>query len=165
MMEDGGAGFSIRTYQAEDREEVVALWKISFAGDPPRNEPSLVIDRKLLENDELFFVGVSSGSVVGTVLAGFDGVRGWAYHLAVAPELRRRGLAGALMDHAEAMLLSRGCPKLNLQVRTSNAEVVAFYESRGYAIDQVISLGKVLGDEPVPALDGYRPPSGRAQEF
>jgi ribosomal protein S18 acetylase RimI-like enzyme len=64
----------------------------------------------------------------------------------VLPEFRRRGLAGQLMDHAEAQLRSRGCSKLNLQVRTSNAGVVAFYESRGYTVDQVISLGKVLGE-------------------
>lgn len=137
--------FLIRTYQVGDREDVVALWHIAFAGDPPRNEPNAVIERKQSEKDELFFVGVFGGRVVGTVLAGFDGVRGWVYHLAVAPELRRRGLAGQLMDHAEARLLEKGCPKLNLQVRTSNAAVVAFYESRGYAVDQVISLGKVLG--------------------
>jgi ribosomal protein S18 acetylase RimI-like enzyme len=135
---------SIRNYRSDDRDDVLALWGLAFAGDPPRNEPSLVIDRKQREKDELFFVGIHEGRVVATVLAGFDGVRGWVYHLAVTPKLRRRGLAGRLMDHAEEELLSRGCPKLNLQVRTSNAEVVAFYEGRGYAVDQVISLGKVL---------------------
>jgi ribosomal protein S18 acetylase RimI-like enzyme len=136
--------FSIRNYRSGDRDDVLALWDFSFAGDPPRNEPSQVIERKQREKDELFFVGVLERRVVATVLAGFDGVRGWVYHLAVAPKLRRRGLAGRLMDHAEEELLARGCPKLNLQVRTSNVEVVAFYEGRGYAVDQVISLGKVL---------------------
>jgi len=145
--------FRIRHYQGGDREEVISLWRIAFAGDPPRNEPTIVIERKQFEKDELFFVGILGDQVVGTVLAGFDGVRGWVYHLAVAPELRRRGLAGQLMDHAEQDLLSRGCPKLNLQVRTSNAEVVAFYESRGYTVDQVISLGKVLGEEAAPRVD------------
>jgi ribosomal protein S18 acetylase RimI-like enzyme len=136
--------FSIRNYRSGDRDDVLALWDFAFAGDPPRNEPSQVIERKQREKDELFFVGVLERRVVATVLAGFDGVRGWVYHLAVAPKLRRRGLAGRLMDHAEEELLARGCPKLNLQVRTSNVEVVTFYEGRGYAVDQVISLGKVL---------------------
>lgn len=138
--------FVIRNYHREDREHVVALWQAAFSGDPPRNEPNGVIDRKLLVEDGLFFVAVGGEEVVGTVLAGFDGVRGWVYHLSVLPEFRRRGLAGQLMDHAEAQLRSRGCSKLNLQVRTSNAGVVAFYESRGYTLDQVISLGKVLGE-------------------
>jgi ribosomal protein S18 acetylase RimI-like enzyme len=139
--------FSIRVYRSGDRDAVMALWRASFAGDPPRNDPPRVIDRKQRENDELFFVGIHAGRLVATVLAGYDGVRGWVYHLAVAPELRRHGLAGCLMDHAEKALRARGCGKLNLQVRTSNAEVVAFYESRGYAVDRVISLGKVLEAE------------------
>jgi len=139
--------FAVRNYHRKDREHVVALWRVAFAGDPARNEPNGVIDRKRLVDDGLFFVAVAGERVAGTVLAGFDGVRGWVYHLAVLTEFRRRGLAGQLMDHAEAQLRSRGCPKLNLQVRTSNAGVVAFYESRGFAVDRVISLGKVLGDE------------------
>ncbi len=138
---------SIRSYRSDDRDAVIALWRIAFAGDPPRNEPARVIDRKQGEEDGLFFVGVLGDRLVATVLAGYDGVRGWVYHLSVAPEYRRRGLAGRLMDHAEERLFARGCAKLNLQVRTSNAEVVAFYESRGFVVDQVISLGKVLEAE------------------
>ena len=134
----------IRGYEDADRQDVIDLWRVTFAGDPPRNEPSRVIDTKQKEKDGLFFVGVFGENVVGTVLAGFDGVRGWVYHLAVAPEMRRRGLAGRLMDHVEEKLIARGCPKLNLQVRTTNQDVVAFYESRGFAVDSVISLGKVL---------------------
>ncbi len=138
--------FSIRLFRTDDREAVVALWRTAFAGDPPRNEPNGVIERKELARDELFFVGVVDETIVGTVLAGFDGVRGWVYHLAVLPNFRRRGYAGSLMDHAEKRLSARGCPKLNLQVRTTNADVIAFYESRGYAVDSVISLGKVLDE-------------------
>jgi ribosomal protein S18 acetylase RimI-like enzyme len=137
--------FKIRPYRAADRDIVVSLWEVVFAGDPAWNAPIDVIERKLGVQPDLFLVGVLGERVVGTVLAGFDGVRGWVHHLAVLPELRRQGLAGQLMDRAEEKLLALGCPKLNLQVRRTNLAVVGFYESRGYAIDDVVSFGKPLG--------------------
>ena len=135
----------IRPYRPADRGEVETLWRDVFAGDPPWNAPGDVIDRKRAVQPELFLVGVQEGSVVGTVLAGFDGVRGWVHHLAVRPDRRRRGIASQLMDRAEAGLVALGCPKLNLQVREANAAVLAFYRSRGFVQDEVIPLGKPLG--------------------
>ena len=135
----------IRAYQGGDHDAVVALWRLAFAGDPPWNAPEDVITRKLTTQRDLFFVGLAGDRLAGTVLAGFDGVRGWVHHLAVHPEWRRRGIAGCLMDRAEASLLELGCPKLNLHVRRSNAEVVAFYEARGHRVDDVLVLGKPLG--------------------
>ena len=84
------------------------------------------------------------GALVGTAMVGFDGHRGWVYYLAVSPGHQRQSLGRALMDEAEALLRERGCPKLNLQVRTSNAEVLAFYRALGYVQDDVVSLGKRL---------------------
>ena len=137
--------FMIRPYLPADRDAIVSLWQSVFATDPPWNDPHDVIVRKRSVQPDLFLVGVLGESVVGTVLAGFDGVRGWVHHLAVDPALRRQGYAGRLMDRAEQELLDLGCPKLNLQVRRSNADVIAFYENRGHSIDDVISLGKPLG--------------------
>jgi ribosomal protein S18 acetylase RimI-like enzyme len=93
---------------------------------------------------ELFLVGEFQGDIVGTVIAGFDGYRGWVYHLAVRPRFRRRGFGRELMREAEGRLKALGCPKLNLQVRSSNAEVIAFYERLGYSIEDRASLGKIL---------------------
>ncbi len=93
---------------------------------------------------DLFLVAVRGERVVGTVVAGFDGVRGWVHRLAVDPTERRRGIASALMGVAESDLLRPGCPKLNLQVRAKNAEVVAFYRSLGYQLEDRLSLGKPL---------------------
>ena len=137
--------FTIRPYLVADEDDVVALWRQAFEGDPPWSEPHDVISRKRSVQADLFFVGILGERIVGTVLAGFDGVRGWVHHLAVLPEFRRKGLASLLMDRAEAGLLELGCPKLNLQVRRSNADVVAFYENRGHRVEDVISLGKPLG--------------------
>ena len=76
-------------------------------------------------------------------MAGYDGHRGWIYSLAVAPDLRGRGVGRALMAHAEAALAALGCPKINLQVVGANAEVVGFYRALGYSVEDRVSLGKI----------------------
>jgi ribosomal protein S18 acetylase RimI-like enzyme len=81
---------------------------------------------------------------VASVMAGYDGHRGWVNYLAVEPRLRRRGHGRALMARVETLLAERGCPKLNLMVRTANADAVAFYRLLGYAVDEVVCLGKRL---------------------
>ena len=63
---------------------------------------------------------------------------------AVAADFRKRGFGRLLMDEAEARLREMGCPKVSLQIRRSNADVVAFYRSIGYAEDDVVSMGKRL---------------------
>jgi ribosomal protein S18 acetylase RimI-like enzyme len=87
---------------------------------------------------------VLDDALVGAVIAGFDGVRGWIYHLAVAPESRRRGIATQLVRAAEAGLRKLGCPKVNIQVRATNGEVVAFYRSLGYVVEERVSMGRRL---------------------
>ena len=134
----------VRPFSEDDELSVVALWAEVFGDDPPRNEPRAVIGRKLRVQRELFLVGEFQGDIVGTVIAGFDGYRGWVYHLAVHPRCRRRGFGRDLMGEAEARLKALGCPKLNLQVRSSNAEAIVFYERLGYSIEDRASLGKVL---------------------
>jgi ribosomal protein S18 acetylase RimI-like enzyme len=100
---------------------------------------------------ELFLVGVHDGAVVATAMGGYDGHRGWVNYLAVAAGLRRRGWGRLLMDRVEAQLKKMGCPKLNIQVRSSNAEVLAFYERLGYRQDETVSLGKRLISDDQPA--------------
>jgi len=96
----------------------------------------------------LFLVGVIDASVIATVMAGFDGHRGWVNYMAVAEQCRRRGLGRMLMQRVENQLRDMGCPKLNMQVRSSNAAVLAFYERLGYTHDPAVSLGKrLLPDE------------------
>jgi len=110
----------IRTYEPRDESSVTALWRAVFRDDPPWNDPQFVIRRKLATQPELFLVGEVEGSVVAAVVAGFDGFRGWVYHLAVAPEYRRKGFGRVLMSVAEVRLRRLGCPKVNLQVRATN---------------------------------------------
>lgn len=133
----------IRPYQAEDKEAVIALW--SECGLlRPWNDPYRDIERKLTVQPELFLVGIDENGVIATAMAGFDGHRGWVNYLAVAPGKRRLSLGRQLMEEAERLLKERGCPKLNLQVRTGNLEVLEFYRKLGYVQDEVVSLGKRL---------------------
>jgi ribosomal protein S18 acetylase RimI-like enzyme len=103
-----------------------------------------MIDNKLRVQPELLLVGELAGTIVGAVMAGFDGVRGWIYHLAILPEHRRRGFATRLVRSAEDGLRALGCSKVNLQVRATNPDVVEFYRSVGYQVEERVSMGRRL---------------------
>jgi ribosomal protein S18 acetylase RimI-like enzyme len=142
------AGIAVRAYRVGDEESVVALWAEVFGYEQPRNDPLLDVRRKRDAQPEFFLLAEEAGRVVGTVMGGYDGHRGWAHRLAVAPAQRRRGIGEALMRRLEAELDAAGCPKLNLQVRSDNADVVAFYRRIGYAVEDRVSLGKELPGAP-----------------
>src|SRR5579862_8860983 len=119
---------SIHPFDARrHRAQVVELWQHVFSYDSPHNAPQLAIDKKLAVGDGLFFVAEIGGEVVGTVMAGYDGHRGWIYSLAVLPEYRSRGLGTRLMRYAEERLRLLGCLKINLQILQGNEGVAAFY--------------------------------------
>jgi ribosomal protein S18 acetylase RimI-like enzyme len=133
----------VRPYQDKDESSVVRLWEecgLTRAWNDPRKD----IQRKLSVQPELFLVGVHDGKVVATAMGGYDGHRGWVNYLAVTPALRRQGLGRLLMERIEVELTKMGCPKLNLQIRSSNAEVQAFYKRIGYEVDETVSMGKRL---------------------
>lgn len=130
-----------------DRAGVVDLWARVFPDDKPRNAPGPMLDRKFAMGDGLVWVAEADGEIVGVVAAGYDGVRGWIYHLAVDEAHRRRGIATALMRAAETELARRGCPKINLQVMGDNSSVVALYERLGYTVEDRISMGRALGED------------------
>jgi len=133
------------------RREVIELWKSVLGYDAPHNAPELSIDRKLAVQDGLFFVAQEDGHVVGTVLAGYDGHRGWLYSVAVHPKFRKQRLGAGLIGRAEQALIDRGCVKINLQIVGGNASVTAFYESLGYAVEPRVSMGKKISKNVPPA--------------
>jgi len=124
------------------RSQVVALWEKVFGYEAPHNKPGLAIDKKLSIDDQLFFVAVVDNQAVGTIMAGYDGHRGWIYSLAVAPSHRRQGIGTQLVAHAERALIGKGCVKINLQILEGNESVVAFYSNLGFAVEKRISMGK-----------------------
>jgi len=133
----------IRSFQPADAEAAIALWE-RCGLTRPWNDPRKDIARKLRVQPELFLVGEIDGRIVATAMAGYEGHRGWVNYLAIEPAAQRSGLGRALMTEIERLLLDRGCPKLNVQVRATNASAVEFYRSLGYALDDVVSLGKRL---------------------
>lgn len=133
----------IRAFRPADEPAVVRLWA-ECGLTRPWNDPHKDVLRKLSVQPELFLVGRVDGAIVASVMAGFDGHRGWANYLAVAERYRRRGFGRALMQRVEKDLEALGCPKLNIQIRAANGAVVAFYEKLGYARDETIVLGKRL---------------------
>jgi ribosomal protein S18 acetylase RimI-like enzyme len=139
----------IRTFLRTDEPAVVSLWK-ECGLTRSWNDPHKDIARKLAVQPELFLVGVLEGEVIATVMAGYEGHRGWVNYLAVAPRFRGRGFGRALMQHVEHLLRQLGCPKLNLQVRASNPQAIAFYRRIGYEQDESVSLGKRLIPDRLP---------------
>lgn len=122
---------------------MVALWR-ACGLVVPQNDPHKDIARKLKVAPELFIIAEKDGEIIGSCMAGYEGHRGWINYLAVHPQHQRQGHASELMSEAERLLRLAGCPKINLQVRSTNTSVIAFYESLGFSDDSVISLGKRL---------------------
>ncbi len=138
---------TVRPFRATDREAVVELWERCEL-IRPWNDPHLDIDRKLARDADTFLVGCLADEVVASVMAGYDGHRGWINYLAVDPDTRGAGHGRTMMRAAEASLLALGCPKVNLQIRASNRDAVRFYESIGYSMDDVVSMGlRLINDE------------------
>jgi ribosomal protein S18 acetylase RimI-like enzyme len=141
----------IRPFELSDQSAVIALWQ-HCGLLRPWNDPQKDIARKLQVRPDLFLVGLIDAQIVATAMGGYEGHRGWINYLAVSPDRQRQGLGRAIMDAAEQRLRACGCPKINLQVRTSNQQVIDFYRSLGYQVDDVVSLGKRLeSDLPSPA--------------
>lgn len=137
----------IRPFKPHDESAVLALWE-TCALTRSWNNPSLDIARKLEVDPDLFLVGEEDGLVIASAMFGYEGHRGWVNYLAVNPSHQRKGYATQLMQYGEQLLCAAGCPKINLQIRSTNVSTLAFYESLGYKNDEVISLGKrLISDE------------------
>ena len=137
----------IRPYCNKDEQAVIDLW-ITCRLVVPTNNPQRDIERKQLVNPEMFLVGCLDKQIVATCMAGYEGRRGWINYLAVSPDHRRQGFATMMMKEAAKRLKSAGCPKINIQIRTTNKNVIAFYESIGFTSDDVLSMGKRLESDP-----------------
>lgn len=141
----------IRPFENQDEAAVIQLW-MDCGLVAPQNNPIQDIRRKSKVNPEWFLVGLENDTIVASCMAGYEGHRGWINYLAVSPGEQGKGYAKQIMQEAERLLREAGCPKINLQIRATNAKVIAFYESLGFAQDPVVSMGKRLEvDEPYQA--------------
>lgn len=134
---------SIRPFALRDTESVIALWQATGL-TRSWNNPHLDIQRKLSVQPELFLVAVDGHDLVGTVMAGYDGHRGWLYYLASDPRRRGEGIGRDLVAAAEEALLELGCPKVQLMVRPDNQDVLGFYDTLGYERFDTTTTGKRL---------------------
>jgi ribosomal protein S18 acetylase RimI-like enzyme len=132
-----------RVFRSADLDQVVSLWR-ACGLVVPWNVPADDIALKVAFQPDLFFVAVQDERIVGSVMAGYEGHRGQINYLAVLPEQRGSGLGRRLMELAETRLRELGAPKINLQVRATNRDVLEFYEALGYAADETVNLGKRL---------------------
>ena len=138
----------IREYQESDEKKVIELWfncNLVIPGSNPKRD----IERKLKVDRDLFLVGKVNGKIIASVMGGYEGHRGWINHLAVDPKYQRRSYGRLIMEAVEGRIKEKGCPRISLQVRSSNKDVIEFYQSIGYTDDNVVGLGKRLKeDEP-----------------
>ncbi len=126
------------------RQDVVRLWQTVFGYDAAHNDPEVVIDKKLKTGDDLFFVAEKALKVIGTIMAGYDGHRGWIYSIAVHPANQNQGIGSALLSFAQDKLARLGCLKVNLQIMEGNEVVQNFYLTNGFSVEKRISMGKKL---------------------
>ena len=121
----------VRPVAEEELEELVALWRACDL-TRPWNDPHADIARARRSGDGALLAGREDGTLVASVMCGFDGHRGWLYYLAVSPARRGHGHGREMVHHAEAWLRSRGCPKVQLMIREENTAVRGFYAALGY---------------------------------
>ncbi len=125
---------------------MIALWAGIFVEgyEAPHNDPDVSIGLKTAYDPELLLVAVDGSRVVGTVMGGYDGHRGWIYSLAVDENERHRGIGTEMIEEVVRRLMARGCLRVNLQVMPDNEGVVRFYQELGFSVEDRLSMGKRL---------------------
>lgn len=136
----------VRTYETTDYSGLDHLWKRCFPDDPPHNHAAIAVPAKLAVQDNLLLVAATEPSrIVGSIMAGYDGHRGWLYSVAVDPAHQRAGIGRILVEAAVSRLVSLGCGKVNIQIRAGNEAVIAFYAGLGFSVEPRISMGMHIG--------------------
>ena len=129
----------------DDAAGVIALWA-ACGLTRPWNDPDADFARALAGAMSTVLVARRDGAVIGSVMVGYDGHRGWVYYLAVDPPAQREGLGRALMVAAEAWLRGQGATKVQLMVRDTNASAGAFYEALGFERQPVTTWGRFIDE-------------------
>ena len=136
----------IRKFQESDEQGLVSLWNVCKL-TVPWNNPYKEIKRKLCVQPELFLVGYFEDKLIASVMAGYDGHRGWINYFAVHPDFQNRGFGKQLMDYVENRLHELGCQKINLQIREGNKKVLSYYQKLGFVQEKRICMSKRLEED------------------
>ena len=151
----------IRPLANADRAAVVALWAARGL-TRPWNDPDADIDLALKTPGAAVLVAEAAGAVVGAVMTGFDGHRGWLYYLAADEARRGEGVGAALVRAAEAHLKDQGCPKVELILRAENKGLQRYYETLGYHSEPRRLMAKWLAEPPAPQIEEAPDPAEEA---
>src|SRR5262244_2151970 len=138
-----GRTMKIVAYSEGAFSEVVALWE-ACGLNVPYNDPAQDIALVQASPNATIFLGYRGDRLIGTIMVGHDGHRGWLYRLAVAPEFRKLGSGRALVRHAEAWLSEHRIRKAQLMIRDTNAAVRDFYVRVGYAAQPRLTMARWL---------------------
>lgn len=138
--------FIIRQFlYPNDYYQAAEIWKNSAPGiNFTKSDSPEEIQKKLKYSPDLFLVAESQGSIIGTIIGGYDGRRGMIYHLAVQENLRRSGIGKLLLEEVEARLKAKGCIKCYLMITKDNEQVIQYYKSHGWDLMDVFIMGKEL---------------------
>jgi len=131
-----GNNLIIRNYTSDDRDQVIGLWeacRLIVQG----NDPYKDIELKMEFQPELFFVASLDDKIVGTVMTGYDGHRGYLNYLGIHPMYRSKGYGKSLVEFSVHKLKELRCPKLNIQIRNTNTGVTGFYQKLGFTDHEV----------------------------
>lgn len=136
-------GIGIEPATAADRAAVVALWQASGL-TRPWNDPAADFDLALTNPTSAVLLARDGPVLVGSVMVGFDGHRGWVYYLATDPGRLGQGIGKALMQAAEQWLKTFGCLRIRLMVRDDNLAARGFYAAIGYDDQAIVTMGRTL---------------------
>ena len=136
----------VRPFQEDDEEALVPLWEMCKL-TVPWNNPHKDIARKLKVQSDLFLIGYLEDKLIASIIAGYDGHRGWIYYFAVHPDFQSRCYGNQLMNYVENKLRELGCPKINLQIREGNDKVFSYYQKLGFVEEKRINMGKRIEND------------------
>ena len=148
----------IRPIHDGDEKAVAELWR-ACGLVRPWNDPHRDIESARANASSDIFVAVAGkggGRIVGSVMAGYEGHRGWVYYVAVVPELRSQGLGRRLMHHAQDWLEGLGAPKVMLMIREENEAVRRFYEGLGYEVERRTVMSRRTAGEGLTSPEDHR---------
>ena len=137
----------VRHFRIEDFDAVIALWRRTEGVGLNESDTRLAITAFLRRNPRLSFVAEQGGRIIGAVLCGHDGRRGYLHHLAVSKRHRRRGIGRLLVNACLAKLRKAGIQKCNIFIFANNAAGMKFWTHTGWSLRTELRLMQIRLDD------------------
>jgi N-acetylglutamate synthase len=138
----------IRLFTSEDYEEAYTLWKSTpGVGVRESDDSKEVIERFLHRNPSTNFVAVENGKIVGTILTGHDGRRGYLYHTCVEEMHRHKSIGRELVKYAITAMKAEGIARISLFCLRHNNQGNQFWSSMGWTLREDLNIYNVVIDE------------------